>query len=276
MRFNSFIVAVAILLMSSGVERHPAQAVAEAELAFARTSRETNTVNAFLKYLAHNAIMFREGEPVDGLTLWKKRTADSTLLNWWPVIADASTAGDLGYTTGPYQFFTNRTEKTPVANGYYSTIWQKQNDGQWKIKVDLGVPLSEIQDLPTTLFFVSESKEYRSSSVPIKSIEAEYNALLNKSSASFELSKLGKNYRLHRPGIGAKIDLASEVSIAEKGNSFQFLFVGGEESGSRDFAYSYGKVIRTDNDGQHKANYLRVWKTENGIWKIVLDVITAG
>src|SRR5687768_13642540 len=145
MRIPLLIIATSLILTSSAFNPNGAEQVALAELAFARTSVETNTVNAFRKYLAKDAIMFREGEPVDGLELWNKRTPDSTLLKWWPVMADASQAGELGYTTGPYQFFSKRTDRTPVANGYYSTIWKKQEDGSWKIKLDLGVPLAEIK-----------------------------------------------------------------------------------------------------------------------------------
>jgi ketosteroid isomerase-like protein len=276
MKIYGLLLFISIWVTGSTLERHPAEPVAAAEFAFAKTSRETNTVNAFVKYLAKDAIMFRQGEPVDGLTLWTNRTPDSTLLNWWPVIADASASGDLGYTTGPYQFFNKRTDKSPVGNGYYSTIWQKQKDGTWKIKVDLGVRLSEIIGLPTKLSYVPVGKATGKTSVPINDADVNYNKLLNEKSVSFDGTYLSKNYRLHRPVIGPKVNAAAEVTAAEKDTTFQFEFVGGEESSSDDLAYTYGKVIRTEKDGQKKANYLRVWKNEGGVWKIVLDVATEG
>lgn len=253
-----------------------AREVADAEFAFAKTSRESNTVNAFLRYLADDAIMFRQGEPVDGLTLWRGRTADSTLLNWWPVVADASESGDLGYTTGPYQFFNERTDRVPVGNGYYSTIWQRQADRTWRIKVDLGVRLDTIRALPQELVFASTGKVKSHSAPDIKTVDGNHNANLNRKFVSFDQSALAKNFRIHRALIGSVVNNVTAVATAEKGMSFRFEFVNGAESAARDFAYSYGKVVRKDLIGERKSNYLRVWRIENGKWKLVLDVITEG
>lgn len=274
MKFFTCPILIAVLV--SGSQRNPAEAVAEAELAFAKTSRETNTVMAFVSNLAPDAIMFRQGEPVDGLSLWEKRTPDSTLLNWWPVVADAAMAGDLGYTTGPYQFFNKRTDSNPIGNGYYSTIWQKQKDGSWKIKVDLGVRLEKIQELPTQLIYAPVQKADKNSSASISAFDKEYNRTLNVRAVSFDPESFAKNFRIHRPLIGPKINASADVELAEKGKKFRFEFLGGEESASHDLAYTYGKVIRTEKDGEHKCNYLRVWKNEGNNWKIVLDVVTEG
>ncbi|HEY0744151.1 MAG TPA: nuclear transport factor 2 family protein [Chryseosolibacter sp.] len=255
---------------------HPAKPVAEVERAFAKTSRETSTVNAFLAYLAKDAIMFRQGQPVDGLSLWQDRKPDSTLLNWWPTVADIAESGDLGYTTGPYQFFNKRTDSAPVGNGYYSTIWKKQPNGEWKIKVDLGVRLERLQQLPVELKFAPRRKAAASATVAIHDADAQLNHILNSRSVSFDPASFAKSYRIHRAIIGPSVKDTQAVEKHEAGKKFTFEFVGGEVSASKDFAYSYGKVVRTDIEGDHKSNYLRVWRVEGGEWKIVLDVITEG
>lgn len=255
---------------------HPAEPVAEVERAFAKTSRETNTVNAFIKYLAKDAVMFRQGEPVEGLNLWKDRKPDSTLLNWWPTVADIAESGEFGYTTGPYQFFNKRTDSAPVGNGYYSTIWKKQPNGEWKIKVDLGVRLEPLQPLPVELKFAPMRKAAGSVTVAIEDLDARLNRILNSRSVSYDPASFAKSYRIHRAIIGPSVDATETVERHEAGKKFTFEFVGGEVSASKDFAYSYGKVVRTDNEGDHKSNYLRVWRVEGGEWKIVLDVITEG
>lgn len=255
---------------------HPAEPVAEVERAFAKTSWETNTVNAFLKYLAKDAVMFRQGEPVDGLGLWQGRKPDSTLLHWWPTVADIAGSGELGYTTGPYQFFTKRTDSAPVSNGYYSTIWKKQPNGEWKVKVDLGVRLEELQQLPSELRFAPVRKAAGSVTVAIEDVDARLNKVLNSRSVSFDAASLAKSYRIHRAIAGPSVDATGTVEKLEAGKKFRFEFVGGEISASRDFAYSYGKVVRTDNEGERKSNYLRVWRVEEGEWRIVLDVVTEG
>src|SRR5687768_11525028 len=80
------------------------QGIIEAERGFARTSREEGTRQAFLANLGKGSLLFTRGEIVDGIEKWSRIEADSALLNWWPVYADVSAAGDLGYTTGPFQF----------------------------------------------------------------------------------------------------------------------------------------------------------------------------
>lgn len=262
-------------LLSYMFQAQRAKPVADAEYAFAKTSRETNTVNAFRTFLADDAVMFRQGDAVDGKKLWEERKPDSTLLNWWPVVADASRSGDLGYTTGPYQFFNKRTDKTPAGNGFYCTIWQKQKNGEWKIKVDLGVRLESIQTLPSELVLVDATGEKNGSNVTIQKLDADYNADLNKESVSFNSDFLSREYRIHRPLIGPSINQTTPVKAAEAGK-FKFQTIGGGEALSSDLAYSYGNVVRSDKNGDHKANYLRVWKMQDRTWRIVLDVLTEG
>jgi uncharacterized protein (TIGR02246 family) len=61
--------------------------------------------------------------------------------HWEPEEADIAASGDLGYTIGHYE----RTVTGPDANastttGKYVSIWKRQEDGTWKVVVDLGTP----------------------------------------------------------------------------------------------------------------------------------------
>jgi len=48
-----------------------------------------------------------------------------------------SQAGDLGYSIGTLEFTVDDTEGNPVTrNGKYTTVWRKQEDGQWKVVSD--------------------------------------------------------------------------------------------------------------------------------------------
>src|SRR6185503_11542885 len=76
----------------------------ESERAFARTSLEKGIRDSFLAYFADDGIVFRP-QPV----AFKQFAAEHPLpaaavqpaLDWTPIWADVSSAGDLGYTTGP-------------------------------------------------------------------------------------------------------------------------------------------------------------------------------
>lgn len=49
-------------------------------------------------------------------------------------MADVSSSGDLGYSVGTFELTLNDSEGNPVTRkGKYTTVWQKQTDGQWKV-----------------------------------------------------------------------------------------------------------------------------------------------
>ena len=109
------------------------QAMVDAERQFARISKETNTVNAFISSLSPTALFMIQGEEVNGLESWKKREADESLLFWEPEFADIASSEDFGYTTGPFAYYSNRSDTVAAFRGYYSSIWGKELNGEWKV-----------------------------------------------------------------------------------------------------------------------------------------------
>src|SRR5213595_2860652 len=105
------------------------------ERAFAKAAATKGTRDAFLEFLADDGIIFQPG-PVNGKQFWQARTPRKGRLSWEPVFADVSLAGDLGYTTGPYEFRPNGADDKPIAFGQYFTVWKKQTDGSWKVALD--------------------------------------------------------------------------------------------------------------------------------------------
>lgn len=62
-------------------------------------------------------------------------------LNWTPLRAEVAKSGDLGWTTGSYEFsVTNAAGRTMTRRGKYVTIWRKETNGQWKAVLDGGSP----------------------------------------------------------------------------------------------------------------------------------------
>ena len=60
-------------------------------------------------------------------------------LIWSPVGADISSAGDLGYTYGTYEFSCNRERwEVHCRTRKYTSIWKKPKDGGWKVVLDMG------------------------------------------------------------------------------------------------------------------------------------------
>jgi ketosteroid isomerase-like protein len=107
------------------------------ERAFAALSVEKGMRDAFLTYLADNGVLLRF-PPANGKALWSSRSAVPATLLWEPSFAEVSTAGDLGYTTGPSEF-RPYDDKEPVEYGHFVSMWRRQPDGTWRVALDVGI-----------------------------------------------------------------------------------------------------------------------------------------
>ncbi len=58
-------------------------------------------------------------------------------ISWSPNFVGVAQAGDLGYSIGTFELTVDDAEGNPVTrNGKYTTVWKKQEDGEWKIVSD--------------------------------------------------------------------------------------------------------------------------------------------
>jgi len=59
-------------------------------------------------------------------------------MTWKTTHAEASASGDLGYTTGTYEFSAKGADGKPFTEkGKYACVWKKQKDGSWKAIHDM-------------------------------------------------------------------------------------------------------------------------------------------
>src|SRR5436309_4119002 len=107
--------------------------VVDAERSFARYSVEHGMREAFLQFLADDAILFRP-LPVNGKKWFEGRPPAPGALLWQPTYARVSEAGDLGVTSGPWEF---KPSDTTAASsfGHFLTVWRKQADGTWRVEL---------------------------------------------------------------------------------------------------------------------------------------------
>lgn len=116
-----------------------AMEIAQQEKAFADMAQRSGVQQSFVKYFSDSSFVFRQGKIMNGMDIWKNNKPDSTLLKWYPVVADISISGDFGYTTGPFQFRSTRDKTNPEVIGYYYSVWKKEKDGAWKVVFDDGI-----------------------------------------------------------------------------------------------------------------------------------------
>lgn len=97
--------------------------------------------DAFLTYFADDGVEVVDGGGFDTKDAMRKRAPwpEGTTLTWTPIKAEMAASGDLGYTYGNYIYTAKNKDGKLVANyGKYTSIWKKQQDGQWKVMLDMG------------------------------------------------------------------------------------------------------------------------------------------
>ena len=262
----------------------------EAERSFARTAAEKGVRDSFYEYFADDGINFQP-HPVNTRESIRNSPAPATrslvTLNWEPVYADISRAGDLGFTTGPFWTTDRRPEPRPARHGYYFSIWKKQADGHWKVVIDAGVDTPAPASSAPPAFRAAHPSQFRQSSAKVD-LEKERAALIGverdflataKSTGVMQafLKFIDPDARLHRngmfPGTG-KDAFSSYFSGKETGLRWQP--IKADVSQSNDLGYTYGSY---EIEGQgaagaplEKGYYVRVWKrNKDGKWKVALD-----
>jgi ketosteroid isomerase-like protein len=257
------------------------RALVEMEHAFAKAAATKGTRDAFLEFLADDGIIFQPG-PVNGKKYWTERQPRKGLLSWEPAFADVSRAGDLGYTTGPWEFRPNGPDDKPVAFGQYFTIWKKQSDGSWKAVLDRGVssdkaiaseavrfPLHDEDTTKTTI-----DREQGKAALLEQERKFSQAAALNAYTA-FDLY-LADDARLLRENAAPTVGKSAAAKLLPSaGRALTWTPAMCDISQSGDLGYTYGAFeLNTRGVTLQRGSYVRVWKKVGVNWKVVVDVMS--
>ena len=95
-------------------------------------------------FMAPDGAIYAPNAPAaQGLEAVKNMAADmfklpDVKLSWTPTSVEAAKSGDLGFSSGTYEFsFKDPSGKTISDKGKYVTVWEKQADGSWKVVRDI-------------------------------------------------------------------------------------------------------------------------------------------
>lgn len=265
------------------------QSLVDAERAFARAGTEKGIRDSFLAFIADKGILFRPG-PVNGKQFLMARPAAPGLLTWQPSFADISGTGDMGWTTGPWEYRQKDPSEQPVGFGQFATVWKKQADGAWKWVIDHGIehaqPPSPAAEWKLPEKFNRSKTEAKADVVATQSallaLEKKFSkAAQSKGMAYAIVEYAADDVRLLRnnmlPVIGIK-EAASTLALTTAKRPVSWQAVNADVASSGDLGYSYGSYeLKADKAGgaSEKGNYLRIWKQQaNGKWKVVLDMMT--
>ena len=266
------------------------RALVDAEAAFAQAAATKGTRQAFLEFLDDDGVIFQP-DPVNGKDFWRQREPRKGLLSWHPTYVDVSAAGDLGYTTGPFEFRPNYINDKPIAFGQYFTIWKKKKDGSWKAVLDRGISYPHAAPTSENLKFASAASVKTTKGVT----GAQARAPILKAEGDFQLMAA-------RHGLRKAVDafFASDVHVLRENSFPQFGKAVGAElavgsltnmtwrpvmadlSESGDLGYSYGEyeaeVVSTaasqvSTAAPQKGVFVRMWKRQStGDFKVVVDI----
>ncbi len=263
----------------------PLQTLIQAERDFAKDSVARGTRDAFIEAFAPDGIGFQP-QPIKVKEEFPKRPAPPVprrgLLNWSPLIAEISQAGDLGYTTGPYVQENLQTHEKQ--HGMYSSVWQKQADGSWKVALDIGIsvpqavaPLDVAVTTPEPIN-TGLSQKYEAALQALQMAETKFSKLADNSNfAAAYQHYASERMRLHRSGV---MPLTSQREIlqwaAEQKHNVKLAALKIESARSGDFGYSYGSYEMTGKDGaMEKGYYAHFWRyLGKAGWQLVLAVLS--
>lgn len=282
---------------AAALQREPTsalQAVVETERSFARSSAERGIRESFLAYIAEDGLLFRPGA-VNGKKWMLEHPVPPSqkrpLLSWQPAFADVARAGDLGYTFGPWEFKEDITDEKPVGYGHFVTVWKKQTDSSWRFAVDLGISHAAPKDpkvdwkLPANY----KVKSWKAAGKP--DLDSARTGLLSRDRQFLKASAADGPVKAYATYSAPELRLfrensypfagitASSQALAAKISDDHLLTwqpLSADVSQSEDLGYTHGTYSLTRKQQPDKiierGSYVRIWKKQNGVWKIVLDV----
>jgi ketosteroid isomerase-like protein len=284
MRIGVAVLTLALVLPAGAQSKGGAavESLVAAERAFARMSLETSTKDAFVANFADESVLFRP-YPVAGKKFMEEAPASQGLLTWDPSVAELSTAGDLGWTTGPWEWREKRSLDTPAAaHGFYVSLWRRQPDGRFRVVFDHGTsnPAPAERIAPWDAKTVPPAPARLSAGAPdaaraalAETDDALSKVISEKGAAAGLGAYLADDGRLHRDGVMPRVGKKAVLAALDaKPAGLTWSRAGVDVAASSDLGYTYGTTKSASGDEQA---YMRIWRVvSSGSWKVVLDIVT--
>lgn len=255
------------------------RSLVEAERAFSRLSAEKGIRTAFLANLAPDAIVFRP-MPVPGRKAYEESPEIAGRLTWRPTFADISRAGDLGYTTGPYELNSSGPGASAPAYGHYVSIWLIQPDGSWKVVVDVGIrhprPAKEAPDIKFDEVWLPAPPAAAPDPGAVRSALLAIDRALSMAAAKTGLPEVltavyAEDVRVYRPNLEPIIGrAAAEQASGNPPGKWKWVPLDGGIASSADLGFTYGTL----EAGDQAFCYFRIWKRSGDAWNVVLDLLS--
>ena len=260
-----------------------------AERAFASLSLAKGMKEAFLTYLAEGSVVFQPGA-VDGRKAWEAKPASAATLTWEAAFAGVSSAGDLGYTTGPWEYRppadTAGTPAPPESYRYgqFNTVWKREKKTGWRVIADIGVTHPNpgrkgVQGGQATTGPQLKVRTMKSGRADIPGEDTRLSKAMravgpHEALAAHAASDVRVNSEGRFPALGVE---AAQARFDSLGGFYEYRTEGSAIARSGDLGYSYGLAehfLSAKGAPVDTAVYLHVWRQEGGrFWRLVLAVV---
>lgn len=241
-----------------------------AERAFGRDVAERGIRDGFLAHLDDDAIVLQPG-PENARETYEARPASPGLLTWEPAYAEIAAAGDLGWTTGPWEFRPGSPADDPVAAGHYVTLWRIGDDGTARAVLDAGVshgPVAPVAEPALRTLGGSDSADPPAVAASLLDADAALAAAVReRGPEAAYAARAAADLRVYREG--AEPAIGREAALAAAGRYGPVVPESAEARVSRsgDLGYVWGAAP--------EGGYLRIWRRgPDGAWSLALDLAT--
>jgi ketosteroid isomerase-like protein len=255
--------------------------MADTERAFARRAADTTVRQAFIEFFADESVGF-EPDPVPAREALRKRTtpqAPGFQLLWEPRLGDIAASGDLGYLTGPSVFVN---PGRPDSYGCYFSVWKRQQDGEFRVILDVGIETPEKTPFAPGLVRSAAVASWKAQEPRTR---AEASLLAADQRLAVDIASAGASTafaavmpsaaRMNRTGFQPMPRDAAVRWLARYAATMTSEPMKVETSAAGDLGYTWGKYTATGESGTATGYYIRVWtRRADGAWQLVSDVTT--
>ena len=260
----------------------PASAVVAAERAFAAQARAIGVRDAFLAWLAPTGVVFRPG-PVNGIKTYEKQPPGwNGLLAWTPMHAAISADGKLGWSTGPWTWSRDSTQKKPDRHGEYMSVWRMQSDGSWKAVLDCGVSHPAPTRETPAVTYSAPVPGASLGSRPLAARQSLYqaDAAFAKLAGTEGVSDAIARYAAEDIIVLREGDQrvtgksAARDSIASREATARMVSNAQSIAGSGDLGYTYGTFVTGGLSDPDSSWYVHVWhRGAAAAWKLAFQMV---
>jgi ketosteroid isomerase-like protein len=267
------------------------QSLQDVDRSFAEDARRYGSAEAFLRYLAHDAVVFRRG-PVSARQIYqsvdRQRNSDR-LVESRAHYFDFSRAGDLGLIAGPFRSSQGTGKELTKSNGYFISIW-RQLSGSWILEADIAISIPGVLSIEVEPAIQESNRAFLESPDVVNvsgnsfndviAAESDFVSAINYRGGRRAILQHGlENQRVYVPGMAPAIGRDSAAlaygMFLDDTLSMALLkheSLGGAISASGELAYTYGTM--GSESSKFNTNYLRLWRyTTEGDWKIAVEVL---